>query len=135
MTPAIALQMTVFERLQREPGLTALLGENRIFDDVPPKTDPPYLLFGSHVESDWSSDAAKGSLHDFNLEIWSPENGRKTVVEIAAAARLTLEALVEIGTPYQIAYLEHLETATARDAQTGYFRATVRFRTAVEEIG
>ena len=57
---AFALQQAIFSRLTGTPALTALLGGARIYDDVPERTEFPYLTFGQSAERDWSTVSEAG---------------------------------------------------------------------------
>ena len=132
MAAAMALQKTVFERLNGDAALTALLGENGIFDKNPSATDPPYLVFGDHTTAEWNADSVDGSQHDFSLEIWSSQNGRKQVIEIADAVITSLADLTNTDAPYQLANLEHSSTAITRENRNGFYLGVIRFRAAIE---
>lgn len=42
----LALQRAVFSALSKDAALVALLGSAKIYDDVPQRTDFPYVSFG-----------------------------------------------------------------------------------------
>ncbi|GIL03331.1 MAG: hypothetical protein BroJett030_32300 [Alphaproteobacteria bacterium] len=132
MSSTSALQKAVYETLLADAALTALIGSGRLFDDVPPATRPPYLLFAGSGHSDWSTGTEAGEAHAFGIEVWSAGKGRKEAAAIAAAVRDALAGLAAIEPPWHLVSLRHESTTFERDPQTEYFRGLMRFRALVE---
>lgn len=66
----LALQRAVFSALSKDAALVALLGSAKIYDDVPQRTDFPYVSFGQSTERDWSTATEDGAEHLVTLHVW-----------------------------------------------------------------
>lgn len=133
MTAMLALQGAVFAALSAHAGLTALIGPDRVFDDVPADTRPPYIRFDAFTAADWNTATEEGAEHEFSLELWSAHDGRKQLGEIASAAREAIAGISGIA-GHALINLEHLETRFARDAASDLFRGAMRFRAVSEPL-
>lgn len=132
MSALEALQKAVFETLTADTNLTALIGVGRVFDDVPPATHPPYLVFADTTGTDWSTGTETGDELRFGIEIWSSQKGRKQAAAIAQAVRDALAAIETIDAPHALVNLRFVSARFERDPQTEYFRGLLRFRAAIE---
>lgn len=132
MHPALALQEAIFAALNGSADLDQMLGQNRIFDDVPRGKRPPYIVFAEMTHNDWSTGTEDGMEHFIALNIWSRENGRKQVLDIAGHVIEELITLPGELTDHALANVQHEFTETAKDDDTGYFRATVNLRAVTE---
>lgn len=132
MHPALALQEAIFAALDSSQGLSDHLGENRIFDDVPRGMRPPYIVFSDMTHTDWSTGTEDGMEHFVTLNIWSRENGRKQVLELANIVVEELTTLPASLSDHALVNLQHDFTETAKDDDTGYFRASVNLRAVTE---
>lgn len=132
MSSTSALQKAVYETLTADANLTALIGTDRIFDDVPPSTRPPYLVFAASTVADWSTGTEGGDSIGLGIEIWSSAKGRKEVSAIAEAVQMALVGLSSIGAPWHLVAFRHESTRFERDPQTEYFRGLMRFGALIE---
>lgn len=129
---AIALLSEVHTQLIAHAPLTALLGGAFVFDDLPPKKKPPYIVFGDSTHNDWSTGSESGMEHFFALKVWSRQNGRKEVLQISDEIELVLTNVnSEIGSHHLVNFTHEI-TEVKRDEQTGYFTASVTFRAVTE---
>lgn len=133
MTAMLALQGAVFAALSAHAGLTALIGADRIFDDVPGDTRPPYIRFDAFSAADWNTATEEGEEHEFSLELWSAHDGRKQLGEIASAVREAIGGVSSVS-GHALVNLEHLETRFARDPASDLFRCAMRFRAVTEPL-
>jgi len=127
-----ALQKAVVERLSGDPDVTAIIGAGRIFDRLISRAEPPYLVLGETVTTDFSTGDGDGAEHRFEIEAWTKQNGRKQAIELADAVRaalhdadLTLAGAVLIN-------LRHERTVSRRAPKTGLHVARLRFRAVTE---
>lgn len=88
--PAVELQRAIFTALKQEGALTALLGGEKIFDQVPPKATFPYITFGRTSLYDWSTGTESGTEQLFTLHIWSRSKGKKEALDIMEACKTCL---------------------------------------------
>src|SRR5690349_18014040 len=85
-----ALQQAIFAQLSNDPATTAALGGTRIYDDVPPRAEFPFVTFGISSERDWSTGTDQGFEHAVSLHVWSRGHGRKEAEAIVSAVREAL---------------------------------------------
>jgi len=129
---ALALQCAIYSILKNDNDITTLLGGEFIFDDVPKKQTPPYIVFSEAIHSDWSTGSETGIEHTVTLNIWSSENGRKQVLLISDAI---INALIDIPAMldgHALINFTHEFTEVAKDEQTKFFLAKVNFRAVTE---
>ncbi len=85
-TPSNALQAAIYTRLTGFASLTALIGINQVFDNVPDATQPPYVLIGDDTAIDWSTKSNNGWDGTLTIHCWDYEkSGRKSVKAIMSA--------------------------------------------------
>jgi hypothetical protein len=132
MSASLALQKAVFAALSADPGLAALIGPGRIFDDAPAGARPPYVLLGATDAADWSTGTETGEEIALRLEVWSPRAGRAEASRIASAIRAALSQPLVVEAPWRLVQIRHRATRTARDPATEYYRADIEFRAVVE---
>jgi len=130
--PAIALQEAMYSVLKNSTELVDQLGGDRIFDDVPRGVRPPYIVFGEMTHNDWSTGTEQGMEHFISLTIWSREKGRKQVLQLANHAIEELLTTPMQLTGHSLVNLQHEFTETAKDDETGYFRAGLNLRVVTE---
>lgn len=91
--PAVELQKAIFAALKQDGPLTALLGGEKIFDQVPPKASFPYVTFGRTSLYDWSTGTESGTEQLFTLHVWSKARaGRKRWRSWTPARRVSMPA-------------------------------------------
>ncbi|MFC4626099.1 DUF3168 domain-containing protein [Daeguia caeni] len=129
---AAALQKALFVHLSTDSELIDLLGDERVFDHVPPKTPFPCVTLGETACRDWSTDSDTGSEHFLNIQIWARENGRKRVLEIAEriASRLGDGGLTLDG--HRLVNLTLTELFARNTDGLGSYLGTMRYRAVTE---
>jgi len=88
LTAAWTVQKAVYADLTADAGLTQLLDGPQIFDAVPRRTRPPYIVFDSIVSFDRSAIGCEIAEHRLTLTTWSTQQGRELLNDINH--RLTL---------------------------------------------
>lgn len=91
MSAALALQAALVARLRGSAPLSALLGAEKVFDDVPQGTAPPYVALGGIATRAWDTQTSAGHEHDVTLDAWTRAAGRKPALDILAAIETALE--------------------------------------------
>jgi len=89
MTVSAELQKLIFDRLKSVSAVTAFVG-NRIYDNVPPNADFPYISFGSHDFVPDDADCIFSGEHTFLLNVWSRKPGRVEAKQIVDEVRRAL---------------------------------------------
>ncbi|WP_417435110.1 DUF3168 domain-containing protein [Hoeflea sp.] len=129
---ANALQNCVVERLNADPDVLAITGEGRIFDRLIIRAEPPYLVLGETVTTDFSTGEADASEHRFEIEAWTRQNGRKQAVELADAVRAALHDADLTLAGAVLVNLRHERTVSRRAPKSGLHVARLRFRAVTE---
>ncbi len=129
-----ALQKAIFQTLEADAALTALLGAGKIFDDVPQGAAFPYLTIGQSTARDWSTSSEAGFEHNLTLHVWSKSHGRKQVQETLGAihdvlhdANLTLE-------DHNLINLRHNYTEIRRTPDGKAYHGLTRYRAVSEPV-
>jgi hypothetical protein len=135
-SPILALRTAIRARLVADAGLTALLGGQRVYDEPPRGTDPPYVVFGDASTQDWSATGVTGHSHALELVVWSAQGGDSEALGVAGAladlladAPLALSGhrLVRLGIASQ-----EVSRPDANDPSAALRRAIVRLSALTE---
>ena len=129
---ALALQAAMYSRLTTSRDLTALLGGDFVFDDVPATQPPPYVIFAEAVHYDWGSGTEEGMEHAVSLNIWSKQKGRKEAVTIAHAITDAFQDLPKQLDDHVLVNFSHEFTEVEKNLEAELFVAKVNFRAVTE---
>ena len=132
MHAALALQSALYSNLVAHDALTSLLGGGHVYDNLPRKQKPPYVIFGEATHNDWSTGSDTGMEHFITLNVWSSQNSRKQVLQISDEITSALQiSEMDIGGHHLVNFV-HEVTEVKRDEETGYFTATITYRAVTE---
>lgn len=126
------LQQAIVERLSTDAAVLAITGAGRIFDRLITRVEPPYLVLGEIVSSDFSTGEADASEHRFEIEAWSKQNGRREAVGLADAVRATLHDADLTLAGAVLINLRHERTTSRRAPKSALHVARLRFRAVTE---
>jgi hypothetical protein len=129
---ANALQQAVYERLSGEAAIVAITGPGRVFDRRITRVEPPYLVLGEMVSSDFSTGDGPGTEHRFEIEAWTRQNGRREAVELADAVRSALHDADLALNGVALINLRHERTVSRRAPKSALHVARLRFRAVTE---
>lgn len=76
------LQSAIYSTLSGDSTLDSLVGNNKIFDNVPQDTAYPYVRIGLETASDVGTKSLDGNVHRVDIEVWSQYRGQKEIKEI-----------------------------------------------------
>lgn len=127
-----ALQQAIFATLTSDVGLTALLGGQRVYDDVPVRAEFPYVTFAQGSERDWSTGGEAGSEHALSLHVWSRASGRKETQAIIEALRAGLHDQPLTVSGHRLINLRHEASEVRRDGDGETYHGIVRLRAVTE---
>lgn len=132
MSPALALQRAMRDRLLAHAPLLALLGGAHVFDERPRGAQPPFVAFGQIETRDWSTCEATGHEHLVTLDIACRTRSRAHADEIASEIELALDraSLTLDGHVLVNLVLRDWTLQRRGDAFTG----SVRFRAVTEPL-
>jgi hypothetical protein len=126
------LQQAIFAKLTGDAALVALLGGERVYDDVPTRAEFPYVTFAQTSERDWSTGSEDGAEHVLTLNVWSRGGGRKEAHEIIGAVRAALHDAALSLTGHRLVSLRHELSEARRDADGETWHGIVRLRAVTE---
>jgi hypothetical protein len=129
---ANALQQAVYERLSEDAAISAITGPGRVFDRRITRAEPPYLVLGEAVSTDYSTGDGPGTEHRFEIEAWTRQNGRREAVELADAVRSALHEADLVLSGATLVNLRHERTVSRRAPKTALHVARLRFRAVSE---
>jgi hypothetical protein len=127
-----ALQQAIYASLKSDSALVALLGGERVYDDVPERKAFPYVTFAPTSERDWSTGSEAGTEHGVVLHVWSRGAGRKEALAIMEAVRVRLHDAALTPEEHRLVNLQHESSEVRRDADGETYHGIVRFRAVTE---
>ena len=77
------LQTAIYSKLNDDSTLDGIVGNNKIFDDVPQGTSYPYVVIGEETAIDAGAKDTDAQEFTLTIHIWSRYKGRKQTKEIA----------------------------------------------------
>jgi hypothetical protein len=140
VSPDNALQAGIYTRLNGFAALTALIGANKVFDFVPERTEPPYVVIGDDTATDWDTKDKEGWEFTLTIHCWSFEKaGRKQVKLILSAihdalhqqeANITVTGfnLIQIRREFQQTFQE----AAVEGQNDRYWHGAARYRAVIQ---
>jgi hypothetical protein len=132
MSAALAVQKAIFAGLSASPQIAALIGANRIFDDVPPGVKPPYVVLAAATVRPLGGLEAGGEEHFLTLTAWTPAKGKSELLTLGEAIRNAAQAVLPLEPPHRLVSVEWLETTAGREETSGLHRLEMRFRAFTE---
>lgn len=131
---SFALQQSIYAALAADAALTTLLGAPRIFDDVPQKSDFPYLTLGQSSVRDWSTGTESGDEHILTVHVWSRASGRKQTHEIMGALKSALHNRALTLAGHRLVNLRHEFSDARREPDGETYHGIVRLRAVTEPV-
>lgn len=127
-----ALQRSVYETLVADAALLGLLGAPRIFDDVPQRSEFPYLTLGQSTVRDWSTGSDDGDEHLLTLHVWSRADGRRETHELMSALKSALHERALALDGHRLVNLRHELSEARREPDGETYHGIVRLRAVTE---
>jgi len=128
-----ALQQAVFQRLQGNVDLVALVGTD-IFDAAPSGVVPEtYVSLGPEDVRDASDKSGAGASHEFTVSVVSEAAGFRTAKDVAAAVSDALIDAPLILSRGRLVSLNFLRAKADRVQDADTRRIDLRFRARVED--
>ena len=131
---SFALQTAIFSKLTADAGVVAVLGGQRVYDDVPVRSEFPYMTFGQTVERDWSTGSEPGHEHTITLHVWSRARGRKEADAVMAAAQAALHDSGLTMSGHRLINLRHEFSDARREPDGESFHGISRYRAVTEPV-
>lgn len=77
------LQSAIYTLLNGDSTLDGLVGNNKIFDNVPESTDYPYVVIGNIITNNEGTATLDGNEYLVDIDVWSRYRGKKQISEIS----------------------------------------------------
>lgn len=128
--PSLALQRAIVTILNADADVKALI-DLRVFDDVPPNVDFPYVSFGPSQDTSDDADCITGYEVFQQIDVWSRELGFDECKTVSHAVRkaLHLTTITQDGMTFEI---EHRFTNTNRDPDGLTSHGVLSFRALID---
>ena len=75
------LQTIIYTTLDGDSTLDGIVGNNKIFDNVPQDTDYPYVVIGNESAANIGTKSLDGNNYNIDIEVWSQYRGKKQIKE------------------------------------------------------
>jgi len=123
------LQTAIFTLLSGDSTLDGLVGDNKIFDNVPQDTTYPYVRIGLESTSDVGTKTLDGNIHRVDIEAWSQYRGQKEIKQIMERLYLLLNntTIGVTGANSVMSYVVNTATIVEVDNLTRHGIITVDF--------
>ena len=131
---SFALQQSIYSALAADASIMAQLGGPRIFDDVPQKSEFPYLTLGQSNVRDWSTGTESGDEHLLTVHVWSRASGRKQTHEIMGALKSALHNRALALAGHRLVNLRHEFSDARREPDGETYHGIVRLRAVTEPL-
>jgi len=129
------LQQAVYAALIASAALQSYIGNPaRVFDDVPPGSDFPYITLGQASVTDWSTSSDTGFEHRLTLHAWSRYDGRREVKEIMAQMHGLLHDAALTLVNHTLVNLRFIFSDVFRDPDGRTYHGVMRYRAVTEPV-
>ena len=122
----------VFKTLSADAALQELLGNNRVFDKIPDRIEPPYVVLGSINATDWSTATEAGRVVSFAIHTWSDSADRREVSAIQSEVNRSITEDLQSLDSHHLVNLRMLFSETRREPISSHFHGLSRFRCVTE---
>jgi hypothetical protein len=126
------LQKSVYAALAENAPLAAVLGAERIYDAPPQAAAFPFVVIDQMQIRDWSTATEDGAEHVLMLHVWSRNEGKSEIYEIADATRAALDGAALSLDDHRLINLAHQYSDLRRDEDGKTYHGIVRFRAVTE---
>jgi hypothetical protein len=133
-SPAWEMQKAIYAALVADAALVALLGGERVYDDVPRGAPFPYVTFGPSTTRDWSTGTDTGAEHLITVRAWSKSGGEKEVHLMLEAIRNALHEASLSVTGHPLVSIRHETSDALRGADGETYQGIARFRAVTEPM-
>tara|TARA_R110000737_G_scaffold63487_2_gene91084 strand:- start:85 stop:492 length:408 start_codon:yes stop_codon:yes gene_type:complete len=76
------LQTSLYNLLSGDSALDSLVGNNKIFDNVPQDTSYPYVILSNESAQNTGTKTLDGNEYSIDVEVWSQYRGKKEIKDI-----------------------------------------------------
>ena len=76
------LQSAIYTLLSGDSTLDSLVGNNRIYDNVPQTSSYPYVVIGNEIATNQGTKTLDGIEYGIDIDVWSQYRGKKEIKNI-----------------------------------------------------
>ena len=134
MSPIIALKAALRSLLLGHAPLAALLGGDKVHDDVPRTAEAPYIVFGDATARDNGTVSDSGHVTEMALSVWSQQGGTRQALLIADVAASLIEDAALVLDGHRLVNARVTATEVRRQPDRQLTRVTLRLRLVTEVI-
>ncbi|PPD06983.1 MAG: hypothetical protein CTY36_04980 [Methylocystis sp.] len=132
-SPVVALRKAIRAYLLADAGFAAAFGQ-KLYDEAPHGTEPPYALFAEAQLRDWSADLSSGAEQFFTIGVTSTMRGLSEALELAQRIAGLLNEAALVLQDHRLIDLRFLSMETRRDQNGRVARVNLRFRATTEYL-
>ncbi len=135
MTSSVSQLITgIFKALLTDAELVTLLGGAKIYDRLPEKIEPPYVVVGRTTTSDWSTSTEGGEAITLFIHVWSNALSGDEDYRIQDRLKHVLGSAEIALQDHQLIHLRFQYAETRRDRQSAHVHGVMRFRGVTEPL-
>ncbi|PPD17550.1 MAG: hypothetical protein CTY30_07055 [Methylocystis sp.] len=132
-SPVVALRKAIRAYLLADAAFAAAFGQ-KLYDEAPHGTEPPYALFAESQLRDWSADLSSGTEQFFTIGVTSTMRGLSEALELAQRIAGLLNEAALVLQDHRLIDLRFLSMETRRDQNGRVARVNLRFRATTEYL-
>lgn len=132
MSAALALRAAVLSQLSQDEGLVAVLGQDRIYDEVPQTASAPYVVLAGIESREAGASMDEAQEHRLTLNIWSRQGGLSETLLAADRIVSSLDGKDMELAGHRLANFRWLSTDARRVSDGRHRFASLRFRALTE---
>tara|TARA_R110001592_G_scaffold171235_1_gene409423 strand:+ start:4440 stop:4847 length:408 start_codon:yes stop_codon:yes gene_type:complete len=123
------LQTAVYSLLSADSTLDGLVGNNRIYDNVPQSSAYPYVVIGLETSSNIGTKTLDGNIYSLDIDVWSQYRGQKQIKQVMERLyELLNDANISVsGASSIMSYVRNTSTFVEVDGITRHGLVTVEF--------
>ena len=133
-SPVLALRAAVRRTLLLDAALLTLLGGEKIHDEAPRTTEPPYVVFGEADARDRSTADSKGHEHRLSLRVTSDQQGDAEALAITGRMADVLENASITIDGHRLVLLAVAAEEMTKPGRDGRRRAVLRLTALTEKL-
>lgn len=126
------IQRGVFKTLSSDADLIDALGGVHVYDRLPDRTKPPYIVIGDVSSQDWSTFTEAGEELTFLVHTWSKTADRRQSLDLVERVKVGLTSSLTNLADHHLVNLRNTFAEVRRDISTGLLHGFIRFRAVVE---
>jgi hypothetical protein len=129
---ALDLQQSIFKILLADSELGTELNGQKIYDQVPDRVKPPYVVVGRTTADDWSTSTENGEAVTVFIHVWSDSGSRRQCHVLQTHLKRLLHDQPQSLENHHLVALRLQFSETRRDLRSGHLHGVMRFRGVTE---